>query len=125
MERIENYPDRLTQPITIGVSMAAKRSLLGQQNTLQDFFDTQDALDNGSLDQSTVGRTNFHQDGSFFTHGKDWYNDTNANKDNFSSILGGDVGNSVAAYKKRKLEQQGLGKQGVGQSQSILGGSVV
>lgn len=98
--------------------------------TFQDLFDTQDALDNGLLNSVEVGTiTKTKKNKGFLGFGADrpedvaktaqtspWMADANS----LGSILG--QTDAIAAFKKRKLEQQKMAQAGVGTQQSILGG---
>lgn len=106
--------------------MAVKKSLMDGY-TYKDLFDTQDALDSGSLGQVQYGTetrsgTSLHR-GLFKMigiGGGDKTTNLMANKDNLGSLLG--QTDAIAAFKKRKLEQQKMAQAGVGAQQSILGG---
>lgn len=98
--------------------MAAKKRLIDY--TYEDLFDTQDALDVGTMKEVQAGTQSWSKEGSFFTHGASGTSPLMANKDNLGSILG--QTDSIAAYKKRKLEQQKMAQAGIGTQQSILGG---
>lgn len=97
--------------------MAAKKTLMDGY-TYQDLFNLQDELDIGG--EAKVGTSSWSKGGSFFTHGASGTSDLMANKDNLGSILG--QTDAIAAFKKRKLEQQKMAQAGVGTQQSILGG---
>lgn len=95
--------------------------------TYQDLFDTQDALDTGILNQVKYGtqtRTGSDPFRKMFQAigipGGSATKDLMANKDTLGSMLG--QSDAIAAYKKRKLEQQKMAQAGVGVQQSILGG---
>ena len=111
--------------ITIGVNMAVKKNLMNGYS-YQDLFDTQDALDSGDLSSVNAGTKSWRVQQSFLGVKGNAAGGTGpqtANASTLGSILG--QTEAIGAYKKRKQEQQGLAKQGVGQSQSILGGTVI
>jgi len=85
--------------------------------SLQDFYDTQTALDTGSLLSTQVG-TAYGGSGDNIIA-----TPFMATKENLGSILG--MTKEVEAFRKRRQQQQDLKTQGIGVGQSILGGSVV
>jgi hypothetical protein len=105
--------------------MAAK-SILGNGYNYQDLFDTYDALASGKQKDVNVGSTYKKTSGGW----NNWQNRTTesttplmANAENIGSLLG--KTEELEAYKTRKKQQTNLQSQGVGRSQSILGGSLV
>lgn len=118
MVGIEFYLETLIVNTTIGVSMAVRKNLIDY--TYQDLFDTQEAMDTGMLNQVQAGTKSWSKEGSFFTHGASGTSPLMATKDTLGSILG--QTDAIAAFKKRKLEQQKMAQAGVGTQQSILGG---
>lgn len=104
--------------------MAVKK-ILADGYSYEDLFDTQEALDSGSIASSRAGTTTTN------SVGKGWLNKGDisgegtttglyANKDTLGSILG--MTDAIAANKKRKKEQTMTGNAGFGASNSILGG---
>jgi hypothetical protein len=94
--------------------------------TYQDLFDTQEALDTGLLKQVQAGTQSWSKTGSgiFGTSlGASTAGGTRsimAGAGDLGSILG--QSDAIAAFKKRKVEQQKTAQQGFGIQQSILGG---
>lgn len=109
--------------------MAVKQNFLKYGYNYNDLYDTQDALDAGEISNVKVGTyasARVNKDALGLTGQKTvGGGDIIANKDNLGTLLGRGMDESIAAYKKKKLEQQGIASQGLGRSQSILGGSVV
>ena len=102
--------------------MAVKKTLMDGY-TYQDMFDTQEALDSGLLNQVQAGTKTWSSQQSFAGIKGNKAGGTSAwmaDKDTFGSILG--QTDAIAAFKKRKLEQQKMAQAGVGTQQSILGG---
>ncbi len=122
-----------TASTTTGVNMAVKNNFNNGNFTWEDVFNTQDALDNGILGSVAAGTTTTKKTLPWYERsGSDSTTSTanfSANASNFGSMLsmnnGMDASTGIAAYKKRRNEQTLLKSQGVGNTQSILGGSVV
>lgn len=99
--------------------------------TWQDIYNTQDKLDSGELASTPGVFDNFETTQKSFAGIKGSKSTSftgqsvgSLDKDNYyTSVLGG--ADAIAGYKKKKMEQQGLKNQGIGLSQSILGGSVI
>lgn len=110
--------------------MAIKKSFNDGNFNWNDVLDTQDALDKGILGSTTAGKMKSTTTNKLLIGPNDVTSatyDIQANKDTLGSLLslgGVDASTGIAAYKKRKLEQTNLANQGVGQSQSILGGGI-
>jgi len=111
--------------ITSGDRMAAK-SILGKTYSYEDLFDTYDTMLQGK--QNTVGYSEQVQKMDYRPLGR--YSNPRleertgfANADNVGSILGKTA--ELEAFKTRRKQQTNLQSQGVGRSQSILGGSLV
>lgn len=91
--------------------------------TYQDMFDTQEALDSGLLNSVNAGNKAWSVQSSFMgikgakAGGS---GPITATADTLGSVLG--QTDAIAAFKKRKLEQQKMAQAGVGTQQSILGG---
>jgi hypothetical protein len=101
--------------------MAVRKSLLGGY-TYQDMFDTQDALDAGTLSSAVTGTFDVKTAGKGFlglATDTNTYNQS-ANKNTLGSQLG--QTESILGYKKRKLEQEQARNRGSNTQQSILGG---
>lgn len=95
--------------------------------SLEDVYDTQNALDKGILSQVTVPVVN----STTYTEKGGWQNlnrsntvSSNAdelfNKDNLGSILG--MTSAIDANRKKRTEQAQAGQAGFGPQASILGG---
>lgn len=122
MVEIEFYRETRIVNTTTGVSMAVKKTLMDGY-TYQDMFDTQDALDSGDLKQVQAGTKTWSAQQSFLGIKGSKAGGTGAwmaDASTLGSILG--QTDAIAAYKKRKLEQQKMAQAGVGSQQSILGG---
>ena len=112
MVKLEFYLETQTVSTTIGVSMAAKKTkTLMNGYSYQDLFDAQSGLDTGAYDQVLSAETNPSGGIAGFAR---------LDSSNLGSILG--QADSIAAFKKRKSEQQRAINSGVGTQQSILGG---
>jgi hypothetical protein len=108
--------------------MAVKKSLLSGSYSLNDLYDTQNALDSGAINKVETGTKSWSAQQSFLgIKGKSVGGTSSilGDKDNFASLLSTNDSLSVGAYKKRKSEQTNLRSQGVGQSQSVLSGTVI
>lgn len=106
--------------------MAAKSILAtgyGDTYTMQDFFDTYDALASGKLKQTQVGYTATSGGGGLFSSPVEIISNTMADANSLGSLLG--KTSELEAYKTRKKQQSTLLDQGVGRSQSILGGTSI
>ncbi len=102
--------------------------------TWEEIFDTQDALDNGILGSVTAGTISQKSSDEKFLgmniNAADGYaaKAYDANSSDFGSMvsIGGQSGaDGILSYKKRRSDQIKTRNQGVGTSQSILGGSVI
>lgn len=105
----------------------AVKSILSNGYTMNDLFDTYDALQSGSLNQTQVGTQINRKPIPWYKRSGRSYDETSspimAGQDNLGSLLG--KSEELNAYKKRKQEQANTAQQGAGRTQSILGGTVV
>ena len=106
--------------------MAAK-SILGRNQydtyTMDDFFDTYDALASGALNKTQVGYQVSSTGGNFFKNPVEIGSNIYADASNLGSILGKTA--ELEAYKTRKKQQTDLAAQGATRTSSILGGTVI
>lgn len=122
MVEIEFYQETQTISTTTGVSMAARKTLM-EGYLPQDLFDLQDQLDAGTVDYANVGTKTWGAKSSMLgmtTASAGGTGALLADKNTLGSLLG--MTNEIAAYKKRKQEQQKMKQAGFGSQQSILGG---
>lgn len=100
------------------------RGILSGTTSYDELFKIQDDLDSGTIGSVKVGNEYKHTDGGLFSSGRDeMVGPVNEDKNTFGSLLG--QTDALNAYKKRKTDQSNLANQGIGRSQSILGGTVV
>jgi hypothetical protein len=105
--------------------MASKTILNSKYSSISmpDFFSAYEDLASGKTKNLEVGTTFSGTQGSFFKSGTEFATPLMANADNIGSILGKTA--ELEAFKTRRKQQTNLQNQGVGRSQSILGGSLV
>lgn len=106
--------------------MAVKKNL--KNSTIEDVYDTQNALDTGILGSVAVPTktTTPQKTTGIFGEAEGYQNNvTNTvdfyNKDTLGSILG--MTDPINQDRRRRKAQEVLGKQGFGVQSSILGGS--
>lgn len=106
----------------------AVKSILGEGYKMEDLFSMYEDLASGKLKEANVGKVEkFENTASWWQNAermqKIGESPLMANAENIGSILGKSA--ELEAYKTRRKQQTNLQAQGVGRTQSILGGSVI